>query len=220
MTQKEQHTRTDLTTTPADRESRRRRLLEVAAAEFARFGFDDASMDRIAIRAEIGKGTIYNYSGRKDQLFSDCLQLFCGELHQLLEEVARSTASLPLSEEATLTRLALIGERLTELTLRRPEFVTLYFSALFGGHPRGRDLVLPSAREVIAALEQVFLAGQDAGVVRDDTPADLIAAFVFMNRVVYSRLLESLELQSYSRAERAAFLFEMHWRAIKTIPNP
>ena len=218
MTRKPLQSRTS-STIPQDREAKRLHLLKVAAAEFAQSGFDDASMDDIAERAGIAKGSIYNYSGKKDHLFSDCLQLFCDELHQVLDEVARTSAELPLSQEGCLNRVALISQLLTDLTQRRPDFVTLYFSALFGAHPRGRDLVILSAREVISALEQLFLTGQDIGLVRDDMPADLIASLVFMNRFVFSRLLDSLELQNHSRTEQVAFLFEMHWRAIKTAPE-
>jgi AcrR family transcriptional regulator len=218
MTRKPQQTRTS-STIPQDREAKRLHLLEVAAAEFAQSGFDDASMDDIADRAGIAKGSIYNYSGKKDQLFTDCLQLFCDELHQILDQVASTSAKLPFSQEGCLNRVALISQRLTDLTQRRPHFVTLYFSTLFGAHPRGRDLVILSAREVISALEQLFLTGQSIDLVRNDMPADLIATFVFMNRLVYLRLLDSLGLQNHSRTEQAAFLFEMHWRSIKTAPE-
>ena len=81
-------------TTPQDREAKRLRILEAAAAEFAQYGFDTASIESIASRAGIGKGTIYNYTGSKDQLFSECLQLFCDELHQLLDETVRTSTHI------------------------------------------------------------------------------------------------------------------------------
>jgi AcrR family transcriptional regulator len=218
MTKKSQNSETGPMMMP-DREAKRLHLFEVAAVEFARSGFDAASMDDIAEHAGIGKGTIYIYSGNKERLFSDCLQLFCDELHQILDEVASTNAQLPHSQDGFLNRVALISQRITDLTHRRPDFVTLYFSTLFGAHPRGRDLVTASAREVISVLEELFQAGQSTGLVRDDTPADLIASFIFMNRIVYSRLLDSLDLDNHSRTEQASFLFEMHWRAIKTVPE-
>ena len=196
-------------TTPQDREAKRRRILEAAAGEFAQCGFDNASIESIASRAGTGKGTIYNYTGSKDQLFSACLQLFGDELHQLLDETVRTSTHLPESQ-----RVALINERLTDLGQRRADFVTIYFASMFGVHPRDRDLVVQSARKVITELEQLFLLGQSDGTVRDDAPAGLMASFVFMNRLVFSRMLDSLDLRNYTHTEQADFLFALHWSAI------
>jgi len=196
-------------TTPQDREAKRRRILEAAAAEFAQCGFDTASIESIASRAGIGKGTIYTYTGSKDQLFSACLQLFGDELHQLLDETVRTSIGLPLPH-----RFTLISQRLTDLGQRRADFVTIYFASMFGVHPRGRDLVVQSARTVITGLEQLFLLGQSEGVVRDDAPAGLMAPLYFMNRLGYSRMLDSLDLRTYTHTEQAEFLKDMHWSAI------
>ena len=196
-------------TTPQDREAKRRRILEAAAAEFAQCGFDNARIESIASRAGIGKGTIYNYTGSKDQLFSACLQLFGDELHQLLDEIEGTSTHLPESQ-----RVALISQRFTDLAQRRADFVTIYFASMFGVHPRDRDLVVESARKVITELEQLFLLGQSDGIVRDDAPADLMASFVFMNRLVFSRMLDSLDMRNHSRTEQADFLLDIHWSAI------
>ncbi len=48
---------------------RKRAVLDVAAAEFARNGYSDADMDRIAEGARVGKGTIYRYYASKEKLF-------------------------------------------------------------------------------------------------------------------------------------------------------
>ena len=196
-------------TTPQDREAKRRRILEAAAAEFAQCGFDTASIESIASRAGIGKGTIYTYTGSKDQLFSACLQLFCDELHQLLDEIGETSTHMSDSQ-----RVAFINERLTDLAKRRADFVTIYFASMFGVHPRDRDLVVQSARKVITELEQLFVMGQQHGTVRDDAPTDLMASFVFMNRLVFSRMLDSLDLRTYTHTEQAEFLKDMHWSAI------
>lgn len=200
--------------TPEEREAKRLHILEAAATEFAEFGFDATSIESIALRAEIGKGTIYNYTSSKGQLFSECLQLFCDELHQLLEESMSTSSGLPIPQRAIL-----IGERLTDLAHRRYDFVTMYFRSVFGAKSSGRDLAVQSARDVIAGLAQLCVTGQDHGVIRNDAPADLIASLIFMNRLAYSRMLDDLELHTYSPTEHAAFLLDMHWRGIRADPD-
>ncbi len=60
--------------TPGRRErerlARRRAMLDAALAVFGDKGFDGATVDEIAERAEFGKGTLYNYfPGGKDELY-------------------------------------------------------------------------------------------------------------------------------------------------------
>jgi AcrR family transcriptional regulator len=209
MTKREQKSRSSPSTTREDREAKRLRILEAAAAEFAKYGFDATNVESIASRADIGKGTIYNYIGSKDELFAECLQLFCGELRQVLEETASTAAELEL-----LAGGSFISRRLTDLGRRRNDFVTMYFTSIFGANPRGNALVVESARDVIAGLERLVVAGQKSGIVRSDIPADMLAALVFMNRLVFSRMLDGLDLGHHTWDERIEFLFDVHWHGI------
>jgi AcrR family transcriptional regulator len=47
----------------------RSRLLEAAAREFGRAGFERANVDAISLDAGYAKGTIYNYFSSKEDLF-------------------------------------------------------------------------------------------------------------------------------------------------------
>ena len=69
-----------------EREQRRQTMLGAALAVFAEKGFDGATVDEVADRAEFGKGTIYNYfPGGKDELFLTLLQeLVIGGLHRVI----------------------------------------------------------------------------------------------------------------------------------------
>lgn len=44
-------------------------MREAAIAEFADFGFDNASVDSIAARAQVSKRTLYNHFSSKEELF-------------------------------------------------------------------------------------------------------------------------------------------------------
>jgi AcrR family transcriptional regulator len=209
MTKRVQKSRSSPSTTPEDREAKRLRILEAAAAEFAKYGFDATNVESIALRADIGKGTIYNYIGSKDELFAECLQLFCDELRQVLDEAVGTAAELP-----PLARTGHISRQLTDLGRRRNDFVTMYFTSIFGANPRGNDVVVISAREVIAGLERLVVSGQQNGMVRSDVPADMVAALVFVNRLTFARMLDGLDLGHHTWDERVEFLSDMHWRGI------
>ena len=53
---------------------RRDRILEAAIEVFAEKGYDRATVDDIAERADVGKGTIYNRVGRKEDFFGLLIQ--------------------------------------------------------------------------------------------------------------------------------------------------
>ena len=52
----------------------RQRLLDAAADEFARFGFEGANINRISIAAGYAKGTIYNYFSSKRDLMTALIE--------------------------------------------------------------------------------------------------------------------------------------------------
>src|SRR5882762_378119 len=57
-----------------DPERTRRRILDAATEEFARFGLGGARVDRIAARAGANKRMLYYYFGSKEALFLAALE--------------------------------------------------------------------------------------------------------------------------------------------------
>lgn len=104
--------------------SKHQRLLETAAEEFARVGFERAAVDTIAERAGVAKGTVYLYFESKAALFRAVL----GELHRRLAEIwpGGAAASDPVEGLRVLIRSQL------ELADEAPDLFRCYTSALFG----------------------------------------------------------------------------------------
>jgi TetR/AcrR family transcriptional repressor of mexJK operon len=63
----------DLTGAGARRLDKRRAILDAAAELFGELGFERASVDAIAAKANVSKPTIYSHFGTKEQLFRDSL---------------------------------------------------------------------------------------------------------------------------------------------------
>ena len=59
---------------PERQRKKRERILWAAHAEFCENGYDGASMDRIAFRADVSKPTVYQYYGGKDVLLEAVLE--------------------------------------------------------------------------------------------------------------------------------------------------
>ena len=67
---------------------KRQRIIEAALAVFSELGYEGASLDEIAKRAEVSKPTLYQYFGNKEKLFSSVLE----------ETASKIIAPLSLSE--------------------------------------------------------------------------------------------------------------------------
>ena len=94
-----------------DAQATRRRLLDAAYAEFARYGFAGARVDRIGEAADSNKAQIYHYFGGKAQLFDAvCEQAIL----QMEAEVPFDPRDLPG-----------YAARLVRLHARRPEIMRL-----------------------------------------------------------------------------------------------
>ena len=86
-----------------ERLARRRAMLDAALAVFGDKGFDGATVDEIAERAEFGKGTLYNYfPGGKDELYLTLFEdVVLGGLHRVVAEAfARADLATPAGARA------------------------------------------------------------------------------------------------------------------------
>ena len=104
-----------------DLEARRRReILAVAAAVFARAGFASADVQAVADQAGVGKGTVYRYFPSKKALFIAAVDQGLQELSDRLDAVLLDEARDPLDRFAAAVRGYL------EFFADRPEMAELF----------------------------------------------------------------------------------------------
>ena len=70
----------------------RLRILNIAANEFARKGYDGARMDEIARRCKVNKNLIYHYFDSKDALFVAVLEQAYAKLRERQESMGLDTS--------------------------------------------------------------------------------------------------------------------------------
>src|SRR5215475_11243961 len=73
---------------PSRPPDRRQSIVEAAAALFAKIGFNDCEMQRVASRLRIAKGTLYLYFTSKEELFNACVDW---EMQQMQAALAAAT---------------------------------------------------------------------------------------------------------------------------------
>jgi AcrR family transcriptional regulator len=147
---------------PPDSTETRRRLLEAAEAEFARYGVAGARVDRIAEAAGANKRLIYVYYGNKEQLFDTVLS---AAVAKMIDAVPLDANDLPgyvggvfdyLIDNPAMFRLT------TWRSLERPD---------------SSDADLDSYRRKVAALRTAREAGR---LPEAFDPSDLLAIVVVL----------------------------------------
>jgi len=65
---------------------RRAAIVDAAVGIFAKKGYRDTTLDEIAITAEFGKGTIYNYFESKEEIYSAIIEDVSKGLYEIIQQ--------------------------------------------------------------------------------------------------------------------------------------
>jgi AcrR family transcriptional regulator len=152
-------------------QERRERVLDVAAQEFAAYGFEDASINRILENAHMSKGAAYYYFEDKADLFATTVQ-YCVQRLELIDRELDTTTLTAKSFWPIFSELH-----------RRPLLRSFDQPWLFGAI-RAAGKLSPEAleREPLATLASqismwvmnIIKRGQQLRMIRTDVPDELI----------------------------------------------
>lgn len=101
-----------------DPEGMRKRILEAATAEFARFGLSGARIDRIADVAGANKRMLYYHVGNKEKLYLEVLEAE-------YERIRSAERELNLDKLAPIDALLRLMKFTWDYYLQHPEFMAL-----------------------------------------------------------------------------------------------
>jgi AcrR family transcriptional regulator len=114
-------------TSSARRQATRQRLFEAAVTLIAEQGFSATTVDEIAERAGVAKGTVYYNFASKNVLFEELLRHGVGLLTVSLRRAAGETASRGGTRVDALNAMIRSG---LAFIVRYPSFTQLYVAAL------------------------------------------------------------------------------------------
>jgi AcrR family transcriptional regulator len=113
----------------------RERVLEAALGVFSEKGFHVATMDEVAERAGVGKGTLYRYFANKETLFNELVR-------QRLEELERKTKAILDGEDDVLTMIT--------------KYLRVYFE-FFDRNQQLYRLIVQERLEIGAQVQDLYL---------------------------------------------------------------
>lgn len=174
---------------------KRERIFRIAAAEFARHGYHNASVNSIASRAGIGKGSIYLY-------FDDKLDLYHSTL---LEAACMQDEVFDRIEKADLGAMAkieMVFEESVRVFPRYRNMVKMYFDLMSAG---GDDSPADFARALEGRSAEFFRGVLSEGIRSGDIRKDVSvehAAYIIDS--IYTLFLISLA-RGYQRERFRVF---------------
>lgn len=192
--------------TETERLQKRRMILDAAAAEIARYGYDRANINTIAERAGIGRGTIYLYFDSKVEILDALLDT----IGSLIDETVRACLQLDLPWRE---RLRAMSQLFVALAEEHRDFFRVHVSALHGVN---RDIGAPMARWLLTSVEHLadaFQRAMDEGLIVS-MPADTLAILVLSALESLALLPDMLQQRSPGYEDRAETLASLLWRGM------
>ena len=104
------------------REKSRQKILQAALEIFAQHGYASSSVDQIARKSDMAKGSVYHYFGSKEAIFEAVVKEGLAEFEQIFE--ALNHQDTPQDRLATLIEVSFAS------IVDKKEFWRLYFSLL------------------------------------------------------------------------------------------
>lgn len=154
---------------------KRERLLEVAAQEFAQYGYEDASMNRILERAQMSKGAAYYYFEDKVDLYFTVVQ-YCNEGLNLMDWMFEPAV---LSVETFWPSFADLHRQPLLCSFEQPWlFAAINAARHLPAAALQREPLASFAMQLMALVMAFIKRGQVLGVIRTDIADELLLSWL------------------------------------------
>lgn len=181
---------------------KRRALFDAAVDEFATWGVEGASYNRIIERSGLSKGVVYYYVENKERLFEAVLD----ELGQIfLDAVGHFDLPRSVGDFWPACR-AYYGKLLRFTAVNRKIVGVFHQLGKPGSGGPVYERLSASQKRVERCLERVLRRGQAYGVVRTDIPPDLLRELVQgIGHTMGSRFFRAMEERELETEELEHF---------------
>ncbi|MFD4138085.1 TetR/AcrR family transcriptional regulator [Streptomyces sp. NBC_00390] len=177
--------------TSTRRRATRAKLYEAAVTLIAEQGFSATTVDEIAERAGVAKGTVYYNFKSKTELFEELLRYGVGLLTASLQQAADETQERGGSKVEALDAMIRAGLVFID---RYPAFTQLYVAELWRTNRAWQSTLLVVRQEAVAVVETVLREGVERGELSPEIDIPLTAA-----ALVGMVLVAALDWQAFQR---------------------
>ncbi|MFI6941039.1 TetR/AcrR family transcriptional regulator [Streptomyces sp. NPDC050418] len=155
------------------RQATKAKLYEAAVTLIAEQGFSATTVDEIAERAGVAKGTVYYNFASKAELFEELLRYGVGLLTESLRTAAEETAREGGTKVAALDAMIRAG---LDFIATYPSFTQLYVAELWRTGRAWQSTLLVVRQQAVAVVEGVLREGVETGELSEEIDIPLTAA--------------------------------------------
>ncbi|MGW2561243.1 TetR/AcrR family transcriptional regulator [Streptomyces sp. NPDC001514] len=155
------------------RQATRAKLYEAAVTLIAEQGFSATTVDEIAERAGVAKGTVYYNFKSKTELFEELLRYGVGLLTASLQAAADETEERGGTKVEALDAMIKAGLGFID---RYPAFTQLYVAELWRTNRAWQSTLLVVRQQAVAVVEKVLREGVERGELSEEIDIPLTAA--------------------------------------------
>jgi AcrR family transcriptional regulator len=159
--------------TSTRRRATRARLYEAAVTLIAEQGFSATTVDEIAERAGVAKGTVYYNFKSKTELFEELLRYGVGLLTASLQSAADEAAEHGRTKVEALDAMIKAGLVFID---RYPAFTQLYVAELWRTNRAWQSTLLVVRQQAVAVVETVLREAVENGELSEEIDIPLTAA--------------------------------------------
>lgn len=165
----------------AEKNQKRKEILTSAKTLFTEKGFHNTKMNEIAVKAGVGKGTLYEYFNSKQDIFDESCIENANLMREGIEEIS--------NKETTFK------EKIIEMFNKKEKSIELEDVTIEGMLSRKNvisDKVVKTMMKLITDVYTILIKiidqGKDEGVVDKNIPSEIIACSVIGTMGEYYRL--------------------------------
>lgn len=173
------------------RQATRAKLYEAAVTLIAEQGFSATTVDEIAERAGVAKGTVYYNFKSKTELFEELLRFGVGLLTASLQEAADEAERRGGTKIEALDGMIRAGLVFID---RYPAFTQLYVAELWRTNRAWQSTLMVVRQQAVAVVETVLREGVERGELSEEIDIPLTAA-----ALVGMVLVAALDWQAFQR---------------------
>jgi AcrR family transcriptional regulator len=160
----------------ARRQATRRKLYAAAVTLIAEQGFSATTVDEIAERAGVAKGTVYYNFASKNDLFEELLRDGVERLRDALRQAAAAARARGGGGVDALDAMILAG---LNFIVHHPSFTQLYVAELWRTNRAWQDTLTLVRTEAVSVVEEVLAGAVADGELSDEIDVPLTASALF-----------------------------------------
>ncbi|AZB42253.1 TetR/AcrR family transcriptional regulator [Bacillus sp. FJAT-42376] len=180
---------------------RKQLIMDAATKSFTQFGYKATTMDLVAKQANVGKGTIYTFFRKKEELFDEIIKLLLAEMRHSAEESFRPDTNFLNNVHRALYQL---------LEFRKDHQLTIKI------FQESSELGTPEVQEVVSRLEGMVISyikeKIQAAVEKGElSPCDPELTAFLMLKLYVSLIFDWEKQHAPLPKEKIAELFELYF---------